>query len=231
MRFLNFDSCWNEVVTPSSDPENRTVSNKDEFGFDIHLGLGYINLQFWFPAQSIRSSNAIALDSPYLLVLITGASQSRQHDYEEIDGGYVAFEGNPKGGKIKRKGTIASDNACQARKETELVKDYILLSFDDEKKVDEDPRKEIECSDQEKEDNVNDTNNVNTISSTVNAASTNKDNELPFDPNMSALEDVSIFNFLNDDEDDERTQKGNSCIKRSKLDRGYAGRASRIQVT
>nr|GEY72633.1 hypothetical protein [Tanacetum cinerariifolium] len=33
-----------------------------------------------FPAQSIRSSNAIALDSPYLLVLITGTSQSRQHD-------------------------------------------------------------------------------------------------------------------------------------------------------
>ncbi|GJR32925.1 hypothetical protein Tco_1109157 [Tanacetum coccineum] len=32
-----------------------------------------------FPAQSIRSSNAIALDSPYLLVLITGTSQSRQH--------------------------------------------------------------------------------------------------------------------------------------------------------
>ncbi|GJV12626.1 retrovirus-related pol polyprotein from transposon TNT 1-94 [Tanacetum coccineum] len=32
-----------------------------------------------FPAQSIRSSNAIALDSPYLLVLITGTSQSKQH--------------------------------------------------------------------------------------------------------------------------------------------------------
>ncbi|GJR74810.1 hypothetical protein Tco_0087175 [Tanacetum coccineum] len=32
-----------------------------------------------FPAQSVRSSNAIALDSPYLLVLITGTSQSRQH--------------------------------------------------------------------------------------------------------------------------------------------------------
>nr|GEY40967.1 putative reverse transcriptase domain-containing protein [Tanacetum cinerariifolium] len=31
------------------------------------------------PAQRIRSSNAIALDSPYLLVLITGTSQSRQH--------------------------------------------------------------------------------------------------------------------------------------------------------
>nr|GEW76921.1 hypothetical protein [Tanacetum cinerariifolium] len=32
-----------------------------------------------FPAQSIRSSNMIALDSPYLLVLINGTSQSRQH--------------------------------------------------------------------------------------------------------------------------------------------------------
>nr|GEV51910.1 hypothetical protein [Tanacetum cinerariifolium] len=32
-----------------------------------------------FPAQSNSSSNTIALDSPYLLVLNTGASQSRQH--------------------------------------------------------------------------------------------------------------------------------------------------------
>nr|GEZ24604.1 uncharacterized mitochondrial protein AtMg00810-like [Tanacetum cinerariifolium] len=30
----------------------------------------------------------------------------------------------------------------------------------------------------------------------------NKDNELPFDVNMPTLEDVIIFNFLNDDEDD-----------------------------
>ncbi|GKA54298.1 MAK10-like protein [Tanacetum coccineum] len=33
-----------------------------------------------FLAQNIRSSNAVALDSPYLLVLITGRSQSRQHE-------------------------------------------------------------------------------------------------------------------------------------------------------
>nr|GEU59398.1 hypothetical protein [Tanacetum cinerariifolium] len=38
-----------------------------------------------FPAQSIRSSNAIALDSPYLLVLITETSQSRQHEYVPRD--------------------------------------------------------------------------------------------------------------------------------------------------
>ncbi|GJW00980.1 hypothetical protein Tco_1556231 [Tanacetum coccineum] len=36
-------------------------------------------------------------------------------NYEEIDGGYVAFGGNPKGGKITGKGTKASDNAGQAR--------------------------------------------------------------------------------------------------------------------
>ncbi|GJQ94786.1 hypothetical protein Tco_0005925 [Tanacetum coccineum] len=54
-------------------------------------------------------------------------------DYEDIDGGYVAFGGNPKGGKITGtqsngfSGTKASDNAGPARKETEHVKDYILL--------------------------------------------------------------------------------------------------------
>nr|GEW47083.1 ribonuclease H-like domain-containing protein [Tanacetum cinerariifolium] len=73
---------------------------------------------------------------------------------------------------------------------------------DNGKKVDENPTKENKCNDQEKEDNINTTNNVNTISSTVNAAGTNEDNGLPFDPNMHVLEDVIIFNFLSDNEDD-----------------------------
>ncbi|GJR81369.1 retrovirus-related pol polyprotein from transposon TNT 1-94 [Tanacetum coccineum] len=93
-------------------------------------------------------------------------------------------------------GTKASDNAGQARKETEPVKNYILLplwptdppfsqdpkssqddgskpSSEDEKKVDEDPRKDCESIDQEKDDNVNSTNNVN-------AANTNKEELLQF---------------------------------------------------
>ncbi|GJU08043.1 hypothetical protein Tco_1124473 [Tanacetum coccineum] len=45
-------------------------------------------------------------------------------EYEEIDGGYVVFGRNPKGGKITRKRTIKTG---QARKETEPVKNYILL--------------------------------------------------------------------------------------------------------
>nr|GEZ50026.1 ribonuclease H-like domain-containing protein [Tanacetum cinerariifolium] len=75
-------------------------------------------------------------------------------------------------------------------------------SSGDGKKVDEDPSKECKCIDQEKEDNVYSTNNVNTVSSTVNAAGTNEDNELLFNPNMPDLKDVSIFNFSKDDEDD-----------------------------
>nr|GEV18248.1 hypothetical protein [Tanacetum cinerariifolium] len=171
-------------------------------------------------------------------------------------------------------GTKASDKADPNSSHDDGSKP----SSDDGKKVDEDPSKESECNDQEKEDNVNSTNNVNiignvnTVSSIVNADGTNEVNaiggkisiELPFDPNMHALEDVSIFNFSSDDEDDGavvdmnnldttiqvsptstiiihkdhpldqvirgRTQKGNSCIERSKLDRGYAGRAFIIQV-
>ncbi|GJT91248.1 putative ribonuclease H-like domain-containing protein [Tanacetum coccineum] len=124
-------------------------------------------------------------------------------------------------------GTKSSDNACQARKETKPVKDYILLPLwtadppysqdpkishddgskplsDDRKKVNEDPRKDSECKDQEKKDNVN------TVSSTVNVAGINEVNvigrktiiELPFDLNMPTLKDYSIFDFLRDDEDD-----------------------------
>nr|GFB12000.1 putative ribonuclease H-like domain-containing protein [Tanacetum cinerariifolium] len=78
-------------------------------------------------------------------------------------------------------------------------------SSDDGNKVDEDPSKGNECYDQEKENNVNNTNNVNTVSSTVNVAGINEVNvvgELPFDPDMPALEDIGTFDFSNEDEDD-----------------------------
>ncbi|GJR68021.1 uncharacterized mitochondrial protein-like protein [Tanacetum coccineum] len=109
-------------------------------------------------------------------------------------------------------------------------------SSDDEKKVDEDPRKDSKCKDQKKEDNVNNTNNVNVAGTNkVNAIGGKTSIELPFDPNMSALEDYSIFDFSIDMKmmvaSREETQKGNLCIEGSKLDRGYVGRASTIQVT
>ncbi|GJV72629.1 putative ribonuclease H-like domain-containing protein [Tanacetum coccineum] len=83
-------------------------------------------------------------------------------------------------------GTKASDNSNQD--------DGSKSSSDDEKKVDEDLRKDSKSIDQEKDNNVNSTNNVN-------AANTNKANviggktsiELLDDPNMPALEDISIL--------------------------------------
>ncbi|GJW58590.1 putative ribonuclease H-like domain-containing protein [Tanacetum coccineum] len=127
-------------------------------------------------------------------------------------------------------GTKASDNAGQARKETEPVKlserkdkrwevvctkasdnadpksshdDESKPSTDNGKKFNEDPRKESEFNDQEKEDNVNSTNNVNAASTNeVNVVGEKTSIELPFDPNMPALEDYSIFDVLRYDEDD-----------------------------
>ncbi|GKF83923.1 hypothetical protein Tco_0248821, partial [Tanacetum coccineum] len=86
-------------------------------------------------------------------------------DFEEIDGGYVAFGGNPKGGKITGIGTKACNNAGKVRMKMVPGKDYILLPLwtadpplsqssksspnagfkplgDNEKKVTEEPRKE-----------------------------------------------------------------------------------------
>ncbi|GJS75418.1 retrovirus-related pol polyprotein from transposon TNT 1-94 [Tanacetum coccineum] len=87
-------------------------------------------------------------------------------------------------------GTKASDNAGQARKETEP-------------KVDEDSRKDSEGIDQEKEDNVNSTNNVNAASTNeVNVVGGKTSIELPLDPNMPELEDYNIFDSSRNDEDD-----------------------------
>nr|GFB87348.1 hypothetical protein [Tanacetum cinerariifolium] len=94
------------------------------------------------------------------------------------------------------------ENVTQPKIVKKPVKPGIVKKDDDENKVNEDPSKGNECNDQEKEDNVNVTNNVNTVSSTVNAVGTNKDNELPFNPNMPALKDVGTFDFSNEDEDD-----------------------------
>ncbi|GKD11594.1 ribonuclease H-like domain-containing protein, partial [Tanacetum coccineum] len=125
--------------------------------------------------------------------------------------------------------TKACDDAGKARMETVPGKDYILLPLwpadpmfsqslksspdarfkplgDDEKKVTEEPRKEggdsskdSECSDQEKDDNVNSTNNVNTASTNkVNVVGRKSSIELPDDPNMLELEDIV---YSDDDED------------------------------
>nr|GEZ28365.1 ribonuclease H-like domain-containing protein [Tanacetum cinerariifolium] len=124
-------------------------------------------------------------------------------------------------------GTKACDNVGQARNETEPVKDYILLplwtadllffqdskSFQDDgfqpssdhgKKIDKDSRQESKCKDQENKDNVDNMSIVNVAGiNRVNTVSDNISSELPFDPNMPELEDISTFNFSSDHEDDD----------------------------
>ncbi|GJU65417.1 putative ribonuclease H-like domain-containing protein [Tanacetum coccineum] len=104
-------------------------------------------------------------------------------DYEEIDEGFVAFGGNSKGGKITGKDPRNEDSEVPSIEEPRV--------------------------NQEKDDNVSSTNNVNTasdgnntnnvndVSSTVNAADIEVNAvdpkssiELPDDPNIPELEDI-----------------------------------------
>nr|GEV59219.1 reverse transcriptase domain-containing protein [Tanacetum cinerariifolium] len=115
----------------------------------------------------------------------------------------------------------ANTKACDDAELKSSQDDGFQPLSDDGKKVDEDARQESECKDQEKEDNVNITNNVNDAGTNeVNVVGENTNSELLFDLEMPALEDIRTFNF-----------SSNSCIERSKLDRSYAGRASTIQIT
>ncbi|GKF56633.1 ribonuclease H-like domain-containing protein, partial [Tanacetum coccineum] len=106
------------------------------------------NLHIWF-SESILNDVGSGPDWLFDIDALT-----RTMNYEPI------VAGTQSNGFV---GTKASDNASQARKETKPSShdDGSKPSSDDEKKVDEDPRKESECNDQEKEDNVNSSNNVN----------------------------------------------------------------------
>ncbi|GJR40141.1 hypothetical protein Tco_1215825 [Tanacetum coccineum] len=92
-------------------------------------------------------------------------------------------------------GTKASDNAGQARKETEPVKDYILLPlWIDDPPFSQDPKSSYDdgvgiCP-------------INAVGIEVNVVGGKTGIELLYDPNMPALEDYSIFDFLSNGEDD-----------------------------
>ncbi|GKD60698.1 putative ribonuclease H-like domain-containing protein, partial [Tanacetum coccineum] len=97
---------------------------------------------------------------------------------------------------------VVGTKACNNADPKSSQDDGSKPSSDDGKKVDEDPRKDSKCNDQEKEDNVNNTNNVNAASKNeVNVVGGKTSIELPVDPNMPALEDYSIFDSSKDDED------------------------------
>nr|GEW17589.1 retrovirus-related Pol polyprotein from transposon TNT 1-94 [Tanacetum cinerariifolium] len=114
-----------------------------------------------------------------LAVLITGASQSRQHGKSKLVEVSAAQE-------LQRKYTKCLLLLVEVTVSTKLL----LL-----RKVKTAQRNTLS----EKEDNVNNTNNVNVDGTNgVNVVG-----ELPSDPGMPALEDIGTFDFSNEDEDDD----------------------------
>ncbi|GJX07684.1 hypothetical protein Tco_0195616 [Tanacetum coccineum] len=104
-------------------------------------------------------------------------------DYEEIDGGYVAFGGNPKGGKITGKGTKACDDAglkLECKDSTLANDEKMVLLKEQEKKVGD------SCKPQNE----------------VIAVSGKSSIELPDDLNMPELEDI-----VYSDNDEDSTQR------------------------
>nr|GEW36241.1 hypothetical protein [Tanacetum cinerariifolium] len=109
----------------------------------------------------------------------------------------LVIVGNQSNGNAgtKLEGTKACDD----------VDDACQPSSDHGKNVDEVPRQESECKDQEKKNNDNNTNNVNAASTIgVSSVGANLNNELLIDPEMPDLEDISTFNFSSDHEDDDQ---------------------------
>ncbi|GJW45841.1 copia protein [Tanacetum coccineum] len=100
--------------------------------------------------------------------------------------------------------SLSAQENCRDN-ESFSVRSKNLLIDPDGKKVDEkEGRKKKKPSQNfSKEDNVDITNNVNAASiNEVNAVGGKTSIELPFDPNMPALEDYSIFDSSKDDKDD-----------------------------
>nr|GEX57571.1 hypothetical protein [Tanacetum cinerariifolium] len=172
--------------------KDKIVKKQKDFKL-IVVEMAYDLLRLGNPQQDLQDKGVIDNGCSRNM---TG-NMSNLTDYEEINGGYVAFGGNLKEGKITSRGSQSNGTAVQ--KNVMMQSSYnngFQPSSDDRKKVNEDPRQESECKDQENEDNVNNTNNINDASiNKVNAVGTNTNNELQFDPEMPGLEDISTFNF------------------------------------
>nr|GEU75186.1 putative ribonuclease H-like domain-containing protein [Tanacetum cinerariifolium] len=90
---------WTEVVSTACSVQNKVLVVKphNKTSYKLFMGNPQMNLQ----DQGVIDSGCLRY--------MTG-NMSYLTDYKEIDGGYVAFGGNPKEGKITRKCTIKTGN-------------------------------------------------------------------------------------------------------------------------
>nr|GEV25227.1 putative ribonuclease H-like domain-containing protein [Tanacetum cinerariifolium] len=106
-----------DYISDSKD-ENKTKSKSKQ------RKPSFAKVEFVKPNEQVKS--------PRESVKHMTRNMSYLSEYEEIDGGYVAFGGDPKGCKITGKGKISTGNqsngsAGKAKVETVPDKDYILL--------------------------------------------------------------------------------------------------------
>ncbi|GJT66716.1 putative ribonuclease H-like domain-containing protein [Tanacetum coccineum] len=220
---------WAEAVNIACYVQNRVLVTKpqNKTPYELFLGrkltLGFMR-PFGCPVTILNTIDHLGKfdgSGPNWLFDIDALTKSINYK--------LVVAGNQSNGNVSKK---ACDDGGKARMETIPSKDYILLPLwtanlpfsqssksssdagfkpprDDEKKVTKEPGKEggdsskdSVCSDQEKEDNVSSTNNVNTASTNeVNVVGGKSSIELPYDLNMSALEDYNIFKLSSDGQD------------------------------
>ncbi|GKC12901.1 putative ribonuclease H-like domain-containing protein, partial [Tanacetum coccineum] len=124
-------------------------------------------------------------------------------DYEEIDGGYVAFGGNPKGGKIIRKCTIKTGNL-----------DFENLAANEMMKND---------------GGMADMNNLDTTIQVSRNPTTRIHKDHPLDQVIGDLQSaIQTRKMSKNLEEHGKNPKSNSCIEGSKLDKGNAIEAIRL---
>ncbi|GKC14898.1 ribonuclease H-like domain-containing protein, partial [Tanacetum coccineum] len=108
LSFTGLDEFVNKPVVENikSDEEVSKVVRKNDDALIIEEWVSDSEKENGNPQMVLKDHGVI--DSRCLRHM-TG-NMSYLTDYEEIDGGYVAFGGNPKGGKITGKGTIKTGN-------------------------------------------------------------------------------------------------------------------------
>nr|GEV21570.1 putative reverse transcriptase domain-containing protein [Tanacetum cinerariifolium] len=115
---------FNRAHSHDRRPFNKFTSNKDNnFNEKVNIVRGNITI------VGPRVVDNLQLKLQEKGVIDSGCSRhmtgnmSYLSEYEEIDGGYVAFGGDPKGGKITGKGKISTDTECVV-----LSPDFKLLN-------------------------------------------------------------------------------------------------------
>ncbi|GJR73728.1 putative reverse transcriptase domain-containing protein [Tanacetum coccineum] len=178
---------WNNMIVVNA-ARPKAVDNVVNKGNNVNA-VKALACWVWKPKTKVLDHGNLQMDLQDQGVIDSGCSRhmtgnmSYLTNYEEIDGGYVAFGGNPKGGNHRKMSTIKTSSGpdwlfdidaltrtmnyepiVAGTQSNGFVDDGSKPSSDDGKKVDEDSRKDSEGIDQEKEDNVNNTNNVNAAS-------------------------------------------------------------------